>query len=53
MIPFARTTISSTGLNIPTICFGTTALGDMPDTYGYAVDEAYAKVTLDAIFHSH
>ncbi len=52
MTPFARTTISSTGLNIPTICFGTTALGDMPDTYGYAVDEARAHATLNAIFDS-
>jgi len=42
--------LGRTGLSIPTICFGTSALGDMPDTYGYAVDEARARATLDAIF---
>jgi D-threo-aldose 1-dehydrogenase len=42
--------LGKTGLTIPAICFGTSALGDMPDTYGYAVDEARARATLDAIF---
>jgi D-threo-aldose 1-dehydrogenase len=46
----ARTTIAKTTLAIPPICFGTSALGDMPDTYGYAVDEARARATLNAIF---
>ena len=52
MSPFARTTLARSGLSIPAICFGTSALGDMPDTYGYAVDEARARATLDAIFDS-
>lgn len=39
------------GLTIPNLCFGTSALGDMPDTYGYGVDEARAQATLDAIFN--
>ena len=52
MSPFARTTLARSGLNIPAICFGTTALGDMPDTYGYAVGEARAQATLNAIFDS-
>jgi D-threo-aldose 1-dehydrogenase len=46
----ARTTVAKTTLAIPPICFGTSALGDMPDTYGYAVDEARARATLNAIF---
>ena len=52
MSPVGYTTIARTGLNIPAICFGTTALGDMPDTYGYAVGEARAQATLSAIFDS-
>jgi D-threo-aldose 1-dehydrogenase len=46
----ARTTVAKTTLAIPSICFGTSALGDMPDTYGYAVDEVRARATLNAIF---
>ena len=43
-------TLTPSNLTIPTICFGTSGLGDMPDTYGYSVDEARARATLDAIF---
>ena len=50
MPTFTRTNLTNSSLSIPTICFGTSALGDMPDTYGYAVDEARARATLDAIF---
>ena len=42
--------IGNTGLEVTEICFGTSALGDMPDTYGYGVDEARARETLQAIF---
>ena len=35
---------------VPKICFGTSGLGDMPDTYGYGVDEERAKATIRAIF---
>lgn len=42
--------IGQTGLSVTSLCFGTSALGDMPDTYGYSVDEARARATLDAIF---
>ena len=52
MSPFARTTVGRSGLTIPTICFGTSALGDMPQTYGYAVGEERARATLNAIFDS-
>ncbi|NMD06419.1 MAG: aldo/keto reductase [Phyllobacteriaceae bacterium] len=44
------TTLPRSGLSIPDLCFGTSGIGSMPDTYGYAVDEARARATLDAIF---
>jgi D-threo-aldose 1-dehydrogenase len=47
-----RTAIGTTGLSIPAICFGTSALGNMPATYGYAVDDARAHETIRAIFDS-
>ena len=43
-------TIGKSGLQVPAVSFGTSALGDMPDTYGYGVDEARAHATLGAIF---
>lgn len=42
--------IGNTGVNVTELCFGTSALGDMPDTYGYAVDEDRARATINAIF---
>jgi aryl-alcohol dehydrogenase-like predicted oxidoreductase len=50
MSQLSSVVIAKTKLTIPSICLGTSALGDMPDTYGYAVDEARARATLDAIF---
>lgn len=44
------TTLGKTGLAVSKICIGTSGLGDMPDTYGYSVDEARARATLDAVF---
>ncbi|MBO0903240.1 aldo/keto reductase [Jiella sonneratiae] len=44
-----RTSIGATGLSVTEICFGTSALGDMPETYGYAVDEERALATVNAI----
>ena len=41
--------IGDTGLEVTPLCFGTSALGDMPDTYGYAVDEDRALSTIAAI----
>ena len=32
--------LGRTDLMVTSICFGTSGLGDMPDTYGYGVDEA-------------
>src|SRR4028118_1921625 len=42
--------LGRTGLMVSRLCFGTSGLGDMPDTYGYAVDEGRAKETIRAIF---
>lgn len=44
--------IGKTGLEITQVGFGTAPLGDMPDTYGYGVDEATAFATINAIFDS-
>ncbi len=44
--------LGRTGLEVTAICFGTSGLGDMPDTYGYAVPERQAKETIEAIFDS-
>ena len=37
-------------MRVTPLTFGTSALGDMPDTYGYAVDDARARDTIHAIF---
>jgi D-threo-aldose 1-dehydrogenase len=43
-------TLGRTHLTVSKLCFGTSALGDMPDTYGYGVDEDRARETIQAIF---
>ena len=50
MANLKRVQLGKTKLQVTPICFGTSALGDMPDTYGYEVDEARAEETLQAIF---
>ena len=42
--------LGKTDLMITPVCFGTSGLGDMPDTYGYGVDAERAKATIQAIF---
>ena len=42
--------VGRTGLQVTKIGFGTSGLGDMPDTYGYGVDAARAQATVEAIF---
>ena len=42
--------VGRTGLMVTPIGFGASGLGDMPDTYGYRVDEERAKATVRAIF---
>ncbi|HEY7764383.1 MAG TPA: aldo/keto reductase [Aestuariivirgaceae bacterium] len=44
-IPLGRT-----GLAVTRIGFGTSALGNMPDTYGYEVDAERARETVRAVF---
>ena len=52
MPDLSRRSIGDTGLEIPAICFGTAPLGDMPDTYGFAVAEEDARATVRAILAS-
>ncbi len=42
--------LGRTELMVTPISFGTSGLGDMPDTYGYSVEADRAKATVDAIF---
>ena len=42
--------IGKTNLMVSPLCFGTSGLGNMPDTYGYEVDEKRARETFNAIF---
>ena len=44
--------IGTSAVKVPSICFGTSGLGDMPGTYGYSVDEKRAIETCLAIFES-
>lgn len=45
-----RLQVASTNLRITKLGFGTSGLGDMPETYGYSVDEERALATIRAIF---
>lgn len=45
-----KVVLGRTNLAVPTIGFGASALGHMPDTYGYGVDEERAKETIRVIF---
>ncbi len=47
-----RVTLGRTGLAVSKLCFGTSAIGSMPEAFGYAVDEDQARATLAAIFAS-
>jgi len=46
----AKIKLGRTDLTVSRICLGTSGLGDMPDTYGYSVDEERARETVRAIF---
>ena len=48
--PVRNAKLGRTNLVVSNICFGTSSLGNMPDTYGYAVDEERARETIRAIF---
>ncbi|MFG1667882.1 aldo/keto reductase [Streptomyces sp. Y7] len=43
-------TLGRTGLQATELCIGTSALGSMPQTYGYSVDEDQALSTLRRVF---
>jgi len=47
-----KVTLGRTRLAVTKLSFGTSGLGDMPDTYGYAVDTERAMATVRAIFDS-
>ena len=42
--------LGASAVAVPPLCFGTTSLGDMPNTYGYSVEEERARATVRAIF---
>ncbi len=44
--------LGRTDMSVPQICFGSSSFGNMPDTYGYGVDEERAYATVRAIFDS-
>ena len=44
--------LGRTGLAVSKLCFGASIIGDMPGTFGYAVDAERAIATLKAIFAS-
>jgi len=48
--PIEKARLGRTDLSVSKICFGTSALGDMPGTYGYDVGEDRARETVRAIF---
>jgi D-threo-aldose 1-dehydrogenase len=50
--PLDKIPVGRTGLRVTRIGFGTSSLGNMPDTYGYSVDAERARETVRAIFAS-
>jgi D-threo-aldose 1-dehydrogenase len=42
--------LGQSGVVVPPLGFGTSSLGDMPNTYGYSVDETRARATVEMIF---
>jgi len=49
-LTLAKTRLGRSALQVSPLGFGTSAIGDMPDSYGYAVNETRARATLRAIF---
>lgn len=49
-IPVIKARLGRTSLEATNIGFGTSGIGDMPETYGYSVDEERGKSTVRAIF---
>jgi D-threo-aldose 1-dehydrogenase len=51
-IELERRILGQTGLAVTPLCFGTAALGDMPETFAYHVPEPQALDTVRAVFRS-
>jgi D-threo-aldose 1-dehydrogenase len=47
--PTERVRLGRTDIMVSRLCFGTSGLGHMPDTYGYGVDEEQGHATVRAI----
>lgn len=47
-----KNTLGKSTLSVPTLCFGTSGLGDMPATYGYSTPEERAFETISHILRS-
>ncbi|HET8841635.1 MAG TPA: aldo/keto reductase, partial [Ktedonobacteraceae bacterium] len=45
-----RRLLGRTGLEVTTLCAGCSALGNMPETFGYTVAEEQALATIRALF---
>ena len=50
--PASRVVLGSTGLSVSPLCVGCAPLGDMPETFGYGVEEERALRTLEAALES-
>jgi D-threo-aldose 1-dehydrogenase len=48
--PLALHPLGATNVQVPSLCVGCAALGDMPGTFAYSVAEAQALTTIRAIF---
>lgn len=48
--PLAQRTLGTTGLRVTPICIGCAPLGNMPETFSYAVNEEQALDTIRSIF---
>jgi D-threo-aldose 1-dehydrogenase len=50
--PTEKIALGGTSLSVSKLCFGTSPIGNMPDTYGYSVEPEQARETVRAIFDS-
>src|ERR1700676_5482152 len=48
--PLSLHPLGATNLQVPSLCVGCAALGDMPGTFAYSVAEEQALATIRAIF---
>jgi D-threo-aldose 1-dehydrogenase len=50
--PIEKTALGRTSISVSKLCFGTSPIGSMPDTYGYSVEPERARETVRAVFDS-